>query len=102
MEKHSDNKHIFVELAGGKVRDAKMLTPAELLADGWECDLRNTSHQVSSAWVRDPATGEKLRNELCDRWTMGGLIAYVSTAAYPATKRIEPLFGFADSDIVNR
>ena len=91
-----ENKHhIFVELAGGKVRDAKMLTLAEVSGDGWELDPRNTNHNLSSDWVRDPDTRQKLRDELCDRWSMGQLVAFVSVVAYSSEKQIEPLFGHA-------
>src|SRR5712691_11900977 len=97
---NAENKHhIFIELMDGKVRDARMLTLDEIRAngEGWEPDLRNRDHNVSSDWVRDPDTRQKLRDERCDLSRMRQLLAYVSVAAYPATKRIEPLFGYGPS-----
>lgn len=94
-----ENKHhIFVELKDGKVRDAKMITLDELRAEGWERDAKERYGDVSSAWVQDVATGEKLRNEPCEVWLLADKIAaHVSVAAYPSSKRIKPLFGFTES-----
>lgn len=100
---YPENKHhIFVELADGKVRNAKMLTLDEIRADGWESDPRPSDDHISSDWVRDPDTGEKLRLEPCDRWRMKNLVAFVSATTYPPTKRIEPLFGYTNGDATEK
>jgi hypothetical protein len=75
-----------------------MVTLDEIRANGWQPDPNQTNHHFSSDWVRDPETGQKLRDELCDRWMMSNRIAYVSVAAYEPAKRIEPLFGYANAD----
>jgi hypothetical protein len=92
----ADEYHIFVELTDRKVRDAKMVMLDELRAEGWEPDPKGREVHVSTAWVQDVLTGEKLAVQPCQVWLLDNKVAaYVSVDAYPASKKIKPLFGFS-------
>jgi hypothetical protein len=84
----ADEHHIVLEMKKGKVAAAYMATIQKLESAGWQND--GIQRDIQSAWVQHDGTRKKL-DEPCEKWDANGAEAWVSIAAYPATKKVRLL-----------